>query len=70
MKQFIKSYWKTLLFFAIAGIIGGFFTGIFVLDSYPPQMQQQLIDETTGTSFPARWRIKRTASTVSDIRTL
>lgn len=45
MKQFIKSYWKTLLFFAIVGIIGGFFTGIYVLDSYPPEMQQQLLDE-------------------------
>ena len=45
MKQFIKSYWKTLLFFAIVGILGGFFTGIYVLDSYPPEMQQQLLDE-------------------------
>ncbi len=45
MKQFIKSYWKTLLFFAIVGIIGGFFTGIYVLDSYPEEMQQQLIEE-------------------------
>ena len=45
MKQFIKSSWKTLLFFAIVGIIGGFFTGIYVLDSYPPEMQQQLLDE-------------------------
>ncbi len=45
MKPFIKTYWKTLLFFAIVGIIGGFFTGIYVLDSYPPQMQQQLLDE-------------------------
>jgi len=45
MKQFIKSYWKTLLFFALAGIIGGFFTGIYVLDSYSPEMQQQLLDE-------------------------
>ena len=45
MKQFIRSYWKTLLFFAIVGIIGGFFTGIYVLDSYPPEMQQQLLDE-------------------------
>ena len=45
MKQFIKTYWKTLLFFAIAGVIGGFFTGIYILDSYPPQMQQQLLDE-------------------------
>ncbi len=45
MKLFIKSYWKTLLFFAIVGIIGGFFTGVFVLSSYPPEMQQQLLDE-------------------------
>ena len=45
MKQFIKTYWKTLLFFAIICIVGGFFTGIYVLDSYPPQMQQQLLDE-------------------------
>lgn len=45
MKQLIKSYWKTLLFFAIAGIIGGFFTGIYLLESYPPEMQQQLLDE-------------------------
>ena len=45
MKQFIRAYWKTLLFFAITGVVGGFFTGIYVLDSYPPQMQQQLIDE-------------------------
>ena len=44
MKQFIKTYWKTLLFFAIAGLIGGFFTGIYVLDSYPPEMRQQLLD--------------------------
>ena len=45
MKQFIKSYWKTLLFFAIAGVVGGFFTGIFALDSYPPEMRQQLLNE-------------------------
>ena len=45
MKQFLKKYWKTLLFFAIAGMIGGFFTGIYALDSYPPEMQQQLLDE-------------------------
>jgi membrane protease YdiL (CAAX protease family) len=51
MKQFIKAYWKTLLFFAIAGIIGGFFTGIFVLDSYPPEMQQQLLTELSASGL-------------------
>ena len=45
MKQFIKTYWKTILFFAIAGIIGGFFTGIYALDNYPLEMKQQLLDE-------------------------
>lgn len=45
MKNFIKTYWKPLLFFAIIGVLGGFFTGIFVLDSYPPEIQQQLLEE-------------------------
>ena len=38
MKQFIKIYWRTLLFFALIGILGGFFTGIFVLESDPPEV--------------------------------
>lgn len=45
MKQFLKSYWKTLLFFTLIGIFGGFFTGIFILDSYPEELKQQLIEE-------------------------
>ena len=51
MKNFIKTYWKTLLFFAIAGILGGFFTGIYVLDSYPPEMRQQLLDELAASGL-------------------
>ena len=51
MKEFIKKYWKTLLFFAVTGLIGGFFTGIFVLDSYPPEMQQQLLDELAASGL-------------------
>lgn len=51
MKRFIKTYWKTLLFFAIVGIIGGFFTGIYVLDGYPPEMQQQLLDELAASGL-------------------
>ena len=43
MKQFIKKYWKTLLFFAVAGLVGGFCTGLYVLDSYPPEMQQEAL---------------------------
>jgi hypothetical protein len=53
MKEFLRSYWKTLLFFAIVGMIGGFFTGLFVLDSYPPEMQQQLLDELTASGLGA-----------------
>ena len=51
MKQFFKAYWKTLLFFAIAGLVGGFFTGIYVLDSYPEELRQEALaqglDNTT-----------------------
>ena len=45
MKQFLKTYWKTLLFFAIVGLVGGFGVGLYVLDSYPPALRQQLVDE-------------------------
>lgn len=45
MRNFIKSYWKTLLFFAVVGLVGGFFVGLYILDSYPPELQQQLIAE-------------------------
>lgn len=43
MGTFIKTYWKTLLFFTAVGLIGGFFTGIYVLDSYPLEMRQQIL---------------------------
>ena len=45
MKAFIKNYWKTLVFFAVVGLVGGFFVGIYLLDSYPAEIQQQLLDE-------------------------
>ncbi len=51
MQPFIKTYWKTLAFFALVGLIGGFFTGLSALDSYPPKMQQQLIDELAGSGL-------------------
>lgn len=43
MKLFLKTYGKTLLFFAIVGLAGGFFTGLYLLDSYPAEMSQQLL---------------------------
>ncbi len=45
MKNFISAYWKTLLFFAIIGLIGGFFVGIYQLDSFPKELQQQVYDQ-------------------------
>lgn len=43
MKAFVKSHWKTLLFFAVVGLIGGYFTNLYILESYPPEMQQELL---------------------------
>lgn len=43
MKAYFKTYWKTLLFFAVVGLIGGYFTGLYALESYPPEMQQELL---------------------------
>lgn len=43
MKEFINKYWKTLLFFGFVGLVGGFFTGIYMLDSYPAQMRQEIL---------------------------
>lgn len=45
MKQFIQSYWKTVLFFVAIGLVGGFFTGLYMLDSYPEDMQQLLLEQ-------------------------
>ena len=45
MKRFIKNYWKILLFFALVGLIGGFFTGIYMLDSYPAEIRQQILEQ-------------------------
>lgn len=45
MKSFAKTYWKTVVFFSLVGLVGGFFTGIYLMDSYSPEMQQQLLDQ-------------------------
>ena len=47
MKEFVKNYWKSLLFFALVGLVGGFFTGLFLLDSYPAEIRQELVAELT-----------------------
>ena len=43
MQQFVKTYWKTLLFFALVGLLGGFFTGMYLLDSYPAEIRQEIL---------------------------
>ena len=45
LKNFLRTYWKTLLFFLLVGLFGGFFTGLYMLDSYPADMQQELINQ-------------------------
>ena len=45
MEKFIRSYWKTLLFFVIIGLVGGFFVGLYTLDSYPEELREQAYAE-------------------------
>ena len=45
MKEFLTKYWKTLMFFGIVGLVGGFFTGLYLLDSYPSEIRQQVLAE-------------------------
>ena len=42
MADFLKKYWKTLLFFVLAGLVGGFFVGLYQLDSYPEEIRQEI----------------------------
>ena len=56
MRDFIKSYYKTLLFFALVGLVGGFFTGLYILDSYTEELQAELLSELAALGlgdFPA-----------------
>jgi len=45
MRKFISAYWKTILFFMLVGLAGGFFTGLCVMDSYPADIRQQIYDQ-------------------------
>ena len=49
--MFVMKYWKTLLFFVIMGLVGGFFTGLYMLDSYPEEIQQTILDEIAATGL-------------------
>ena len=43
MKNFVSKYWKILLFFAVVGLFGGFFVGLYMLDSYPAEIREQVL---------------------------
>ena len=43
MRDFVKKYWKTLVFFVMMGLIGGFCVGLYALDSYPAEMREQIL---------------------------
>ena len=43
MKTFIKSYWKILLFFTVAGLVGGYFVSLYSFESLPEDMLQEVI---------------------------
>ena len=45
MKKFIKAYWKTLAFFSLAGLVGGFLIGFDLLDSYPEEVRRQILEQ-------------------------
>ena len=52
MRNFLKTYWKALLFFVIAGLVGGFFIGLYLLDSYTEDIKQQIIESMNTASIP------------------
>lgn len=43
VKAFFKTYWKTLLFFAIVGLVGGFTVWLYQLESYPAEIREQVL---------------------------
>ena len=45
MVDFVKKYWKTILFFAVCGLVGGFFVGLYQLDSYPEEIRQEILSQ-------------------------
>lgn len=42
MKAFVKNYWKTLLFFAVVGLVGGYTVVLYQLESYPAELKQEM----------------------------
>ena len=45
MLTFLKQYWKTLAFLGVVGLVGGYFVGIYQLDSFPEEMRQEILSQ-------------------------
>ena len=45
MVDFVKKYWKTILFFAVCGLVGGFFVCLYQMDSYPEEIRQEILSQ-------------------------
>ena len=45
MKAFFKKNGKFILFFTLIGLVGGYFVGLYLLDSYPPEIRQQAVEQ-------------------------
>ena len=43
MMRFLKQHAKALVFFAVVGLIGGYFVGLYAMDSYPAEIQQEIL---------------------------
>lgn len=48
MKKFLKENWKFLLFVLFAGLIGGYFIGIYSYDSLSPKFLEQLQEQNVS----------------------
>ncbi|MBQ2025874.1 MAG: CPBP family intramembrane metalloprotease [Paludibacteraceae bacterium] len=52
MKSFVENYGKTILFFAIIALIGGFFTGLFMIDTFPQAFKQEFLASISQEDLP------------------
>lgn len=52
MKTFLEKYGKTILFFAFVALVGGFFTGLFMIDTFPEQFKQEFLANMNGQDLP------------------
>ena len=43
--DFVRKYGKLLLIFAVIGLVGGFFVGLYSLESYPEELRQEVLSQ-------------------------